>query len=178
MKIRIDYVSNSSSSSYIIFGGKVSIAKGEVFSIDRFDELSEDEAFIMVVPNLGNEGDYIFPLTPAMLMDCDLHGIRLRNCKNLKILKAKYVMSNDGYLIHNGKNAAEKLMNENDVFASWDDDDDSCNLLPTSRDKGLALGKDIKMFSFEKDNSNPSSVAEIMETLAYVMGKPKKENDT
>ena len=62
MKIRSDYVSNSSSSSFIIIGEKM---ETKDFDIESFATLGEDEEFVLVLPNRGSEGDYIFILTPS-----------------------------------------------------------------------------------------------------------------
>ena len=71
MKVRIDYVSNSSSSSFMVLGSKYTPKDGWTLTIEDFDSLEDDELFFAVYPNIC-EGDYVFKLTPELMMDFDM----------------------------------------------------------------------------------------------------------
>ena len=71
MKIRTDYVSNSSSSSFVVLGSQYTPKDGHRLTIEDFTELEDDEVFFAVFPNIGN-GDYTFKLSPELMMDFDM----------------------------------------------------------------------------------------------------------
>ena len=71
MKIRTDYVSNSSSSSFMVLGSKYTPNDGWRLTIEDFDNLEDGEAFFVVFPNIC-DGAYVFKITPELMMDFDL----------------------------------------------------------------------------------------------------------
>ena len=71
MKIRSDFVSNSSSSSFMVLGSKYTPNDGWRLTIEDFDNLEDGEAFFAVYPNIC-DGDYVFKLTPELMMDFDM----------------------------------------------------------------------------------------------------------
>lgn len=166
MKIRSDFVSNSSSSSFVLFGekhhgAKISIddmssvepfknGRPDKITIDDFVGLDPDEAFFIIIPNAGSEGDYIFRLTPELLMDCDMHQIDLYK---FPIIRAKYFMTECGYMYR----ASQYRPGED-----WPDADDSLR----EKMKGDGLPVDgLKLFKYSKDYGNPSDRGEILEEL-------------
>lgn len=76
-------------------------------TIDDFDNLKEDEVFVAVFPNIG-EGDYVFKLTPELMMDFDMHPkpIVIDTYKdNVSIYKLRKFRSDDWDIetIYDGK---------------------------------------------------------------------------
>lgn len=155
MKIRSDYVSNSSSSSFIIIGEKM---ETQDFDIESFATLGEAEEFVLVLPNRGSEGDYIFILTPELLMDCDMHQINLSKA-NFKILKMKYYIIEGGYLY---KASSFKKTSTDDWY---DTDEDDENLDKKCRSDGVEFPSGSKMFRFRKDYGNPKLRSRIIEEI-------------
>ena len=155
MKIRSDYVSNSSSSSFIIIGEKM---ENKDFDIESFATLGEDEEFVLVLPNRGSEGDYIFILTPELLMDCDMHQIDLSKA-SFKVLKMKYYITEGGYLYK----ASKFKKSSTDEWYDTDGDDE--NLDKKCRSDGMEFPAGSKMFRFSKDYGNPRERSEILEEI-------------
>ena len=164
MKIRSDYVSNSSSSSFIVYGDKFT---GKL-EVSDFETLGSDEAYFIVLKGVGSEGDYIFPVTPEFMMDCDMHQIPLSS-DLFDIVKAKYI-------------GGDSSMTTGDSYAKWmarkygksylDDDshdwylDDSVGdkIRVQSRGSGLPLDG-LKLFQYDLDYGSPKYRNEIIEEL-------------
>lgn len=166
MKIRSDFVSNSSSSSFVLFGTKhegsrISIedmssvdsvrnGRPDKITIDDFSDLEPDEAFFIILRNAGSEGDYIFRLTPELLMDCDMHQIDLYK---FIIVRAKYYMTESGYIYR---------ANQFGTRDEWSGTDDY--LGDKIKRDGLPVDG-LRVFRYSKDYGNPSDRSEILESL-------------
>ena len=152
MKIRSDYVSNSSSSSFVIIGERMDVSQ---FDIEAFSQLGQDEAYLLVLPNRGCEGDYIFNLTPELLMDFDMHQLDLTK-GNIPIIKVKYYCVEGGY-VRKASWLDKSLSDE------WYDSDDNMNR--KLKTDGIALPPDCKMFRFSKDYGTPKDRTTILEVV-------------
>lgn len=71
MKIRADFVSNSSSSSFMVLGSQYTPKDGWRLTIEDFTELEDGEEFFAVFPAIC-DGDYTFRVTPELMMDFDM----------------------------------------------------------------------------------------------------------
>ena len=170
MKIRTDYVSNSSSSSFVLFGTRkefplVSVSDvssveshkngpPQILTIEDFADLKADEAIFLVLRSAGNEGDYIFKMSPELLMDCDIHQIDL---SRFIIVKAKYYMTEGGYMYRAAKYHRD--------IASWlDDEDEDDRLSQELKTTGVDL-TGLKAFGFSQDYETPKVREEIITAL-------------
>lgn len=175
MKIRSDYVSNSSSSSFIVYGdmftGKLEVSDLEV--------LGSDEAYFIVLKGVGSEGDYIFPVTPEFMMDCDMHQISLSS-DLFDIVKAKYI--GDESSMTTGESYAKRMAKkynksylDDDSYDYDYDDSTRYKIREQSRGHGLPLDG-LKLFQYDLDYGSPKHRNEIIEELesryASEPGKP------
>ena len=97
MKVRIDYVSNSSSSSFMVLGSKYTPKDGRTLTIEDFDNLEGGEMFFAVYPDIC-EGDYVIKLTPELMMEFDMRQKPIvldERSDNVKIYKIRKFRRND-----------------------------------------------------------------------------------
>lgn len=159
MKIRNDFVSNSSSSSYIIVGSMERSATDNVALAEVISNKSEDESFILVLRNRGAEGDYVFPLTTDLVMDCDIRQIDL-TCGCFDIYKCSFIIDENGCGIPS--NVFEKRWEEDE----WDDDNSVNN---TMRKGGIQMKPGTWMYKIERDYGSPRERHEQLTELENVV---------
>jgi hypothetical protein len=76
MKVRLDFISNSSSSSFLMIGRDYTTNDGHTLTIEDFENLRDGERFFLIEPNMG-EGDYVIMITPDMMLDFDMQENRI-----------------------------------------------------------------------------------------------------
>lgn len=165
MKIRSDYVSNSSSSSFIVYGDRFT-GKLEVSDLET---LGSDEAYFIVLKGVGSEGDYIFSVTPEFMMDCDMHQIPL-STDLFDIVKAKYIgdessmTTGDSYAKWMARKYGKSYLDEGEDPGYYYDDPMRDELRRRSRGGGLTLDG-LKLFQYDLDYGSPKYRNEIIEEL-------------
>lgn len=165
MKIRSDYVSNSSSSSFIVYGDMFT-GKLEVSDLET---LGSDEAYFIVLKNVGSEGDYIFSVTPEFMMDCDMHQIPLSS-DLFDIVKAKYIggdtslTTGDSYAKWMARKYGKSFLDDGSDPEYFYDDSARDKLREQSRGMGLPLDG-LKLFQYDLDYGSPKYKNEIIEEL-------------
>lgn len=164
MKIRSDYVSNSSSSSFIVYGDMFT-GKLEVSDLET---LGSDESYFIVLKNVGSEGDYIFPVTPEFMMDCDMHQVPLTS-DLFDIVKAKYIggdtslTTGDSYAKWMARKYGKSFLDD-DSYDYYIDDSARDKIKEQSRGVGLPLDG-LKLFQYDLDYGSPKHKNEIIEEL-------------
>lgn len=175
MKIRNDYVSNSSSSSFIVYGSKVT----GTLKPEDFEKLGKDEAYFVINKDAGSEGDYIYPITPNIMMDCDMHQVQL-DSNIFDIVKAKYI---GGEYSMTTAAARSKMMTrkyDKNPFGLDDDydlevsDSDSEKLRSAARLNGLSLDG-LTLFEYDLDYGSPRYKNEMMENMSHCMEQFRAE---
>ena len=168
MKIRTDYVSNSSSSSFVVYGTKIVAPEKDMTTMDHMagnsyltdviGGLAEDEALYLVLRNAGSEGDYIIKLSAEFIMDCDMHQIDLLNDAGFVVIRGKYVMSEGGYMYK----ASSYTTEDNEYY-----DEDAYELLQrTASSDGIVLDG-MRMFKYYQDYGHPKTSHEALEEVTY-----------
>ena len=146
MKVRTDYVSNSSSSSFIVVGNRI-----DQVSLDDLESLNPEESIFLVLKGYGNDGDYIFELTPELLMDCDMRHIDF-NSPRLTKVKGRYVVGEGGYV--------------SSAKGSTSTDDFDVPTIEAMRKDGVPLDG-MRMYRFNKDWDTPSASSDIIDNLKH-----------
>ena len=146
MKMRTDYVSNSSSSSFIVVGNRM-----DNVSLDDLETLNPEESIFLVLGGYGNDGDYIFELTPELLMDCDMRHIDF-NSPRLTKVKGRYVVGEGGYV--------------SSAKGSTSTDDFDALTSEAMKKDGVSLDG-MRMYRFNKDWDTPSASSEMIDNLKY-----------
>ena len=149
MKIRNDYVSNSSSSSFIVVGSRI-----DKVGLDDLESLNPGESIFLVLDGYGNDGDYIFEMTPELLMDCDMRHIDFNSPKLTKV-KRRYVVGEGGY-VSSAKGST--LYEEFDPITA-----------AIMRKDGIPLDG-MRMYRFNKDWDTPSTTSKTIDILKGYTG--------
>jgi hypothetical protein len=128
---------------------------GEV-EVEDFQNLKDGETFFLVLRDAGNDGDYIFNLTPELKLECDMHQIDLTK-HGLMVIKAKYVKGEySGFQL-----ASNWLSKTYDPVVEQEYE----NLRKKSRsEEGLYL-ECARMFDLDKDNDTPAELGEVIERI-------------
>ena len=155
MKIRADYVSNSSSSSFVIMGSKVQLP--DEVDVSVFDGLPEDQCMVIVEPNAGNEGSYIHMFTPETLMDLHLNNVDFLGSA-FDAYKVKYVLI-DGSVF--GADDIKWMLEDK---YDWNRSAKHDELRKKMKTEGIPADG-CRMFSLYKDYGNPSDKITIMDEI-------------
>jgi hypothetical protein len=158
MKIRLDYVSNSSSSSYVILGERVTGG----LDAAKFDSLKKGEEFLVTVRGIGPEGDYVWAVPPDLLMDCDMHQI---DFSKLEVYKARYAIGESGYL-----NPVKDVFKEDnsDNEYDWKETKEQKKIRKAMEGEGVDASG-YRMFSVNRDYACPHDRYEIIRILENQM---------
>lgn len=144
MKTRNDYVSNSSSSSFIVVGNRI-----DKVGLEDLESLNTGESIFLVLDGCGSDGDYIFEMTPELLMDCDMRHIDFNSPKLTKV-KGRYVVGEGGYV------SAAKGSTSLEEFDAM--------TAETMRKDGVSLDG-MRMYRFRKDWNTPSASSRMIDVL-------------
>lgn len=80
----------------MVVGSEYCPNDGHILTIEDFDNLKEDEQFFLVDPNVC-DGDYVFRLTPELMMDFDIreNPIVIDTYRNLQLYKVRKFASDE-----------------------------------------------------------------------------------